>query len=124
MGMMGLGLSVVGLYGLVAYAASRRTREIGIRMAIGADRPDVLRMMLRQGLVLAVVGLSVGLLASLGASRGLAAIFPHGPGRDGRTDLVALPLVAVTVLAVTLLAAYVPARRASGVNPTEALRNE
>ena len=56
MGLMGLGLAIVGLYGLVAYAASRRTREIGIRMAIGADARDVLRMVLRQGLLLAVVG--------------------------------------------------------------------
>jgi putative ABC transport system permease protein len=76
MGMMGLGLSIVGLYGLVAYAASRRTREIGIRMAIGADRSAVLRMVLGQGMVLAIAGLGVGLLASVGAGRAMAAIFP------------------------------------------------
>ena len=63
MGLMGLGLAIVGLYGLVAYATSRRTREIGIRMAIGAGRTSVMRMVLRQGLMLAVVGLVVGLLA-------------------------------------------------------------
>src|SRR6185437_3916588 len=66
LGLMGLSLSIVGLYGLIAYAASRRTREIGIRMAIGADRSAVLRMVLRQGMVLALVGLGVGLLASVG----------------------------------------------------------
>ena len=124
MGTMGLGLSIVGLYGLVAYAASRRTREIGIRMAIGAGRRDVLRMVLRQGMVLALAGLGVGLLASVAASRGLSAVWPGGPGGDGRSDFVAFPLVAVAVLGVTLLAAYIPARRASHVNPTEALRNE
>jgi ABC-type antimicrobial peptide transport system permease subunit len=124
MGMMGLGLSVVGLYGLVAYAASRRTREIGIRMAIGADRSSVLRMVLRQGMVLAVAGLCVGLLASVGADRALASMFPGGPRGDGRTDLMPFLLVASAVLVVTLLAAYVPARRASRVNPTEALRHE
>jgi ABC-type antimicrobial peptide transport system permease subunit len=124
MGMMGLALAIVGLYGLVAYAASRRTKEIGIRMAIGADRSVVLRMVLRQGTVLALAGLGVGLLASVGASRGLGAVFPGGPGGDGRTDVVAFPLVAITVLAVTLLAAYIPARRASRVNPLEALRYE
>ena len=124
MGMMGLALAIVGLYGLVAYAASRRTKEIGIRMAIGAGRSDVLRMVLRQGLILAVAGLGVGLLASAGAARALRAIFPGGVGGDGRTDYVAFPLVASAVLVVTLLAAYVPARRASRVNPTDALRHE
>ncbi len=93
MGLMGLGLAIVGLYGLVAYATSRRTREIGIRMAIGAGRTAVLRMVLRQGLVLAVVGLVVGLLAGVGAERLLQAAFPGGDDRHqsdgsraGRTD--------------------------------------
>ena len=72
MGMMGLGLAIVGLYGLVAYATSRRTKEIGIRMAIGAGRTAVLRMVLRQGLVLAVAGLGVGLVAGVGAERAAA----------------------------------------------------
>src|SRR2546425_9736059 len=124
MGMMGLSLAIVGLYGLVAYAASRRTKEIGIRMAIGAGRSDVLRMVLRQGVVLAVGGLAVGLLLSVGADRALTAVFPGGAGGDGRTDFVPFLLVTSAVLVVTLLAAYVPARRASRVNPTEALRYE
>ncbi len=124
MGIMGLVLAIVGLYGLVAYAASRRTREIGIRMAIGAGRSDVLRMVLRQGLVLAIAGLGVGLLASVGADRALEAMFAGGAGGDQHIDVVAFGLVAATVLAVTLLAAYVPARRASRINPTEALRYE
>ena len=124
MGIMGLALALVGLYGLVAYAVSRRTKEIGIRMAIGAGRSAVLRMVLRQGMVLAVAGLGVGLLASVGADRALRAIFSGGPGGDGRTDLMPFLIVGATVLGVTLLAAYVPARRASRVNPTEALRHE
>ena len=126
MGIMGLGLAIVGLYGLVAYAASRRTREIGIRMAIGAGRSDVLGMVLRQGMVLATVGLAVGLLMSVGAGRAVGALFPGvglSPG-SGPSDFVPLALVAVAVLLVTLLAAYIPARRASRVNPTEALRCE
>src|SRR5262249_25229173 len=121
MGLMGLALVIVGLYGLVAYAVSRRTREIGIRMAIGADRGVVLRMVLRQGLVLAVIGLVLGLVASVGAGRVLAAAFPSG---NDERDFAALLIVIPIVLAVTFLAAYLPARRASRVNPVQALRYE
>src|SRR6185295_780958 len=108
MGLMGLALALVGLYGLVAYAASRRTKEIGIRMAIGASRSDVLRMVLRQGFVLAIGGLGVGLLASVAVDRALRGIFPGGPGGDGRTDLTPFLMVGATVLTVTLFAAYIP----------------
>jgi ABC-type antimicrobial peptide transport system permease subunit len=118
---MGLGLSIVGLYGLVAYAASRRTREIGIRMAIGATRQTVLRMVLRQGIVLALVGLVIGLFASVGAGELLRAAFPNG---DDQRDFIAVVLVAPVVLAVTFLAAYIPARRASRIEPMKALRYE
>jgi putative ABC transport system permease protein len=121
LGLMGLSLAMVGLYGLVAYAAGRRTREIGIRMAIGAGRAVVLRMVLRQGLALSLVGLAVGLIAGIGAGRLLQAAFPSG---ETRSDPVALLLVAPLVLAITFLAAYVPARRASRINPMLALRVE
>jgi ABC-type antimicrobial peptide transport system permease subunit len=118
MGVMGLSLAIVGLYGLVAYAAARRTREIGIRMAIGADQPAVLRMVLRQGIVLAIAGLAVGLVASVGAGELLRSAFAI----DEKRDFTALLMVIPVVLAVTFLATYIPARRASRVNPTEALR--
>jgi predicted permease len=121
MGLMGLGLSIVGLYGLVAYAASRRTREIGIRMAIGAGRASVLRMVLRQGVVLALVGLVVGLVASVGAGALLRAAFPSG---DNQRDLVAPLLVVPIVLAVASLPTYIPARQASRINPMNALRHD
>jgi putative ABC transport system permease protein len=121
MGLMGLGLSIVGLYGLVAYAATRRTREIGIRMAIGADRVAVMRLVLRQGLVLALAGLALGLAASVGAGAMLRAAFPTG---STERDLVSLLAVVPIVLAVTFVAAYLPARRASRVNPMQALRYE
>ena len=119
MGLMGLALSVVGLYGLVAYSASRRTREIGIRMAIGAQRSTVLRMVMRQGLLLSSTGIVIGLVASYGAERALNAIFA-GEGSDAASYL----LVAAGLLAVTALSAYIPARRASRVDPMRALRYE
>jgi putative ABC transport system permease protein len=120
MGAMGLGLAIVGLYGLVSYAAARRTREIGIRMAIGADRGAVSRMVLRQGAVLAVVGLVIGLAGSVGAGELLRAAFPGDDQRDGGALLIVIPIV----LSVTLLAAYLPARRASRLNPVQALRHD
>jgi len=121
MGLMGLGLAIVGLYGLVAFAVGRRTREIGIRMAVGAHHAAVLRMVLRQGLVLALAGLAVGLVASVGVGELLQAAFPSG---EDQGDIVALLLVAPIVLAVTFIAAYVPARQASRVDPILALRHD
>ena len=122
MGLMGLGLAIVGIYGLMLYATTRRTREIGIRMAIGADRGSVLRMMLGQGAVLAGSGLLVGLAGAIAAGRLLRTMFP-GAGVN-RIDFIGLGVVGLAVLAVTLLAAYLPARRAAQVNPITALRYE
>lgn len=125
MGLMGLVLAIVGLYGLVSYAVSRRTKEIGIRMAIGAGRATVLGMVLRQGVVLAVAGLSIGLLASIGAARALRGIFPAADTSQASASApIAFFLVAITVLAVTIFASWVPARRAARINPTDALRHE
>ena len=121
MGIGGLALSIVGLYGLVAYAASRRTREIGIRVALGADRASVLRMVMRQGVMLAVLGLIVGVAASIGTGELLAAAFAGG---EEPRDLTAVALVSAVVLAATALGAYVPARRASRLNPLTALRQD
>jgi ABC-type antimicrobial peptide transport system permease subunit len=120
LGVLGLGLAIVGVYGLVAYAAARRTREIGIRMAIGADRRSVLRMMLRQGIRLAVIGLMVGLPAGLAVQLALQALFPAQPN----LDLVPVVAVVPIVLAVTTLASYLPARRAANVDALQVLRCE
>jgi len=118
-GLMGLVLALVGLYGVVAYSVSRRTREIGIRMAVGAARPDVLWMVLRQGLRLTVFGLCLGFLISLGVGRVLRAGF-----QVDAVDPVAFVVVPVGLLAATVLATLVPARPAARVNPTSALRFE
>jgi predicted permease len=119
MGLIGLMLAMLGLYGLLAYSVARRTREIGIRMAVGADRGSVVRMVLRQGLLLVLAGLSIGLVASLGAEKLVMAVF----GVTKRDPLAYL-LVAPALLLVTMLAVYVPARRASRVEPMRALRYE
>jgi ABC-type antimicrobial peptide transport system permease subunit len=121
LGAMGLSLCSVGLYGLVAYAATRRTREIGIRMAIGANSGAVLRMVLRQGVVLVLTGLVLGLVTSMPTLDLLRAAFPTGT----RQGVVAGLLVVVPiVLTVTFLAVYAPARWASHVHRMQALRQE
>ena len=116
MGLMGMGLALAGLYGLMAYVVSTRTREIGIRMAIGAGRGEVLRMVLRQGFALALSGMASGLVLSAGVARLLRSTFP------GDSPLGAYLVVTPAMLAVTMLAAYLPARRASRVDPMTALR--
>jgi ABC-type antimicrobial peptide transport system permease subunit len=119
MGVLGMVLATVGLYGLVAYSVSRRTRELGIRMALGADRGAVVRMVLWQGLQLGIAGIAVGLPLARYASRLVAAILPC----DHTAPLVyvAIPL---PLLLITLLAAWGPARRAAQVDPLIALRDE
>jgi predicted permease len=121
LGMMALVLAMVGLYALVAYSVSRRSREIGIRMAIGADRQGVLRMVLRQGLVLGSIGAGAGLIVSFFACRAMTSSLWI---LAGHMNYTLLPAVAVPLLLVTLLAAYIPARRASLIDPVRALRDE
>jgi macrolide transport system ATP-binding/permease protein len=122
MGSMGLALSVVGLYGLVAYSVNRRTREIGIRMAVGAQSGAVMRMVMRHGLLLAGAGTLLGLVASIATGGVLRAAFPfpNVPSVDVMTYVLVVP----TLFAVTLLAAYIPARRAARIDPLRALRQD
>jgi putative ABC transport system permease protein len=123
MGLMGLALALVGLYGLVAYAASRRTKEIGIRIALGASRDSVVRMLVRQAVVLTVAGLAAGIAASIGVGLLLQRAFPDGSGTT-QTDNVSLAIVAPAVFVVVLIAACIPAWRASRTDPMVALRYE
>jgi predicted permease len=120
LGLLGLTLAVIGLYGLIAYSVSRRTQEIGIRMAIGANKRDVLKMIIRQGLTLSLLGIAVGGLASIAVARLLAAGLA-GLGSMSPVTFVAVPILLVLV---TLAACYIPARRASLVDPMVALRYE
>jgi predicted permease len=113
-------LAAVGTYGVLAYSITERSREIGIRIALGASARDVLRMVLRQGIGLAVVGLTLGLIgaAALGRLTGTL-LFGVAP-----TDKMTYTLVAVFMLAIAGAASFVPARRATRVDPLEALRSE
>ncbi|HBY61424.1 MAG TPA: hypothetical protein DEH78_16505 [Solibacterales bacterium] len=120
LGLIGLTLALLGLYGLMTYSVSRRTKEIGTRMAIGATSGNVLRMVLRQGLLLAGVGMAFGGVLSYFTAKAVA-IGLAGLGSPSALTFVAVP---VALLAVSLLACYVPARRASRVDPLRALRWE
>ncbi len=115
-----LALGVVGIYGVISYIVSQRTREIGVRMAIGADRRDVRRMVLRQGMILAGIGVVVGLVAAVGLTRFMSS-FLHGVEA---TDPATFAAVAALLTAVALVASYLPALRASRTDPLEALRFE
>jgi putative ABC transport system permease protein len=120
MGLLGLTLALVGLYGLIAYSVSRRTQEIGIRMAIGANPREVLTMVLRQGFVLVLAGVLVGGVISFVVAR-LLAIGLVGLGAPNPITYVVVP---IALLLITMAACYIPARRASQIDPIRALRYE
>ncbi len=113
-------LAVIGVYGVTTYAVSQRTRELGIRMALGAQRGDVVRLVLREGLRLAAVGVFVGLAIAFAASRALTSMLFEVT----TTDLATYAGTALLLAAATVLATYLPARRAAGVDPVIALRSE
>ncbi len=113
-------LAAVGIYGVIAYSVAQRTREIGIRMALGAQRADMLRMVLRQGLSVVVIGLAIGLAAAFAATRLLASLL-YGVGAN---DLATYASVIFLLGGSAFLASYIPARRAMKVDPMEALRYE
>jgi ABC-type antimicrobial peptide transport system permease subunit len=118
-GVLGLSLALVGLYAVVAYQVARRTREIGIRMAIGADRLHVMRMILKQAALLSGTGVGIGMILSLAASRALTV----GMGVPSFQPMLFI-LLPVALLVTTLLAAAIPARRAARVDPMVALRED
>jgi predicted permease len=119
-GLLGLLLASIGLYGLLSYEVARRTREIGIRSALGAQRRDVLRLVIRQGLVLIICGLVAGVTASMIATRFLQSLL-FGVRT---TDPWTFAAVSVLLVFVGVLACYIPARRATRVDPIVALRYE
>jgi ABC-type antimicrobial peptide transport system permease subunit len=117
---MALLLASIGIYGVLSYMVGQRTREIGVRMALGAQRFDVLSMVLRDGARMTMVGVIIGLVGALGLTRLMATmLFGVKP-----TDPITFISVAVLLSAIALMACYLPARRAMKVDPMEALRHE
>ena len=119
-GTMALVLGVIGIYGVVAYTVSQRSRELGIRMALGARPAVVQRMFLRYGVVLTGVGISIGLTAAAGLSRLMSSLLFGVTALDPAT----FALTAAVLFVVTMAACYIPARRAASIDPIETLRGE
>jgi ABC-type antimicrobial peptide transport system permease subunit len=119
-GALALGLAVVGLYGVKAYSVARRTREIGIRMALGAQAGAVVRMIMREGFVMLISGVAVGLLLAIATAKILSGIL-YGVGA---LDPVAFTVAPIVMTAAALIATWLPARRATRVDPAQALRSE
>jgi ABC-type antimicrobial peptide transport system permease subunit len=119
-GGMALFLGIVGLYGMIAYSVSQRRQEIGIRMALGAGKGEVLKMVISQGIKLALIGVVIGLAGALGLTRFLSSLL-YGVKPN---DLLTLVAVSALLVAVALLASYIPARRATKIDPLEALKHE
>lgn len=113
-------LAVVGLYGLISYSVLQRTREIGIRMALGAGRKDILRLTIRQGIIDTVVGVVLGLVLAILLTRVMTRMLYGVKAGDWLTFVG----VALLLLIIAMVASYIPARKATEVDPMIALRNE
>jgi ABC-type antimicrobial peptide transport system permease subunit len=119
-GLIALSLAIVGLYGVVSFLVGRRTQEIGIRIALGAQRSNVLRMILVNGISLATVGVAIGMVGALAAAPLMSSLLNGVSPRDPLTFMA----IALILLTATFVASWIPAHRATRVDPNAALRCE
>jgi len=119
-GFLALALATVGVFSVVNYSASRRTREIGIRLALGAQRADILRMILNEALFIVLVGVIAGLFMAIASGRLLASLMFANSGIDTSVYIV----VTLMLIAIAMLACFLPAYKATRVDPNDALRHE
>ncbi|MDP2390702.1 MAG: FtsX-like permease family protein, partial [Acidobacteriota bacterium] len=119
-GAAALFLAAIGVYGVLSFSVSQRSQEMGVRIALGAQRADVLRLVVRQGVTLALIGVAVGVVGAFGATRVIASILYNVTP----SDPISFIGVALFLTAIAFIASYLPARRATTVDPIVALRNE
>jgi putative ABC transport system permease protein len=119
---MALVLAIIGIYGVLAYSVAQRRQELGIRLALGAEKADILRMVVGYGLKLAIIGIAIGLVVSLALSWAMASTLEGLLYKISARDLTTFVLAPLVFLIISLVASYLPARRATEVDPNEALR--
>jgi putative ABC transport system permease protein len=113
-------IAMVGIYGVISYAVSQRTHEIGVRMALGAQAKDVLKMVIWRGMRLTMIGVAIGLAAAIALTRVMKSLLFN----VSATDPATFALIALLLIAVALIASYIPARRATKVDPLQSIRSE
>jgi putative ABC transport system permease protein len=119
-GLLALALAILGIFSVVNYSTTRRTREIGIRLAVGAQRADILRMIMKEGLFIVIAGVVAGLILAFASARLIASFLFS----DAGSDISVYVVIALLQIAIAMIACFIPAYKATKVDPTDALRHD